>query len=143
MSTAHAAATGGEHSALPISTVAGTGVAGFAGDNGPAVSAQVNCPYGIAVDSTGTLYFSDYSNHRVRKITTDGKISTVAGTGAAGFNGDNGPAVSAQLNYPREVVVDSAGAVYVADCNNHRVRKITADGKISTVSRHRLRGLRR
>lgn len=134
MSTAHAAATGGEHSALPISTVAGTGVAGFAGDNGPAVSAQVNCPYGIAVDSTGTLYFSDYSNHRVRKITTDGKISTVAGTGAAGFNGDNGPAVSAQLNYPREVVVDSAGAVYVADCNNHRVRKITADGKISTVA---------
>ncbi|MDH6130310.1 sugar lactone lactonase YvrE [Kitasatospora sp. GP82] len=134
MSTAHAAATGGEHSAPPISTVAGTGVAGFKGDNEPAVSAQLNRPYGIAVDSAGTLYFSDYNNNRVRKITTDGKISTVAGTGGAGFSGDNGPAVSAQLNYPREVAVDSAGAVYITDTNNHRIRKITADGKISTVA---------
>ncbi|MEU9125267.1 RICIN domain-containing protein [Streptomyces sp. NPDC048506] len=133
MSTAHTATTGGEHSAPPISTVAGTGVAGFKGDNEPAVSAQLNRPYGIAVDSTGTLYISDYINHRVRKITTDGKISTVAGTGVPGFSGDNGPAVSAQLHYPREVAVDSAGAVYIADTNNHRVRKITTDGKISTI----------
>ncbi|MFE2970402.1 RICIN domain-containing protein [Streptomyces sp. NPDC059340] len=134
MSTANAAATDGEHSAPPISTVAGTGVAGFKGDNEPAVAAQLNRPYGIAVDSTGTLYFSDHVNHRVRKITTDGKISTVAGTGVAGSQGDNGPAVSAQLNYPREVAVDSAGAVYIADTNNHRIRKITADGKISTIA---------
>ncbi|MEV0374913.1 RICIN domain-containing protein [Streptomyces sp. NPDC050636] len=134
MSTAHAAATGDEHSAPPISTVAGTGVAGFKGDNEPAVSAQLNRPYGIAVDSTGTLYFSDFYNHRVRKITTDGKVGTVAGTGAAGFSGDNGPAVSAQLNYPRAVAVDSAGTVYITDTNNHRVRKITTDGKISTVA---------
>lgn len=134
MSTAQAAATGDEHSAPPVSTVAGTGVAGFSGDKGPAVAAQLNRPYGIAVDSTGTLYFSDYNNHRVRKITTDGKISTVAGTGVAGFSGDNGPAVSAQLNYPRELAVDSADAVYITDANNHRVRKITPDGKISTVA---------
>ncbi|MEU8925827.1 RICIN domain-containing protein [Kitasatospora sp. NPDC048545] len=134
MSTALAAATGGENSAPPISTVAGTGVAGFKGDNEPAVSAQLNRPYGIAVDSAGTLYFSDYNNHRVRKVTTDGKISTVAGTGTAGFSGDNGPAVSAQLNYPRGVAVDSAGAVYITDTNNHRIRKITADGKIGTVA---------
>ncbi|MFI9311381.1 NHL domain-containing protein [Streptomyces triculaminicus] len=134
MSTAHAAATVGEQSASPISTVAGTGVAGFKGDNEPAVTAQLNRPYGIVVDSTGTLYFSDFYNHRVRKITTDGKVSTVAGTGVAGFSGDNGPAVSAQLNYPRAVEVDSAGAVYVTDTNNHRVRKITPDGKISTVA---------
>ena len=133
MSTAQAATTDGEYVEPPISTVAGTGVAGFAGDNGAAVSAQLNRPYGIAVDSTGTLYFSDYSNHRVRKITTDGRISTVAGTGVAGYRGDNGPAVSAQLNCPREVAVDSAGAVYVVDAGNHRVRKVTADGKISTV----------
>lgn len=65
-----------------ISTVAGTGVAGFKGDNEPAVAAQLNRPYGIALDSTGSLYFSDYNNHRVRKISTDGKISTVAGAGA-------------------------------------------------------------
>ena len=134
MSTAHAAATDGENSVPPISTVAGTGVAGFKGDNEPAVSAQLNRPYGIAVDSTGTLYFSDYNNHRVRKITTDGKISTVAGTGVAGFGGDDGPALSAQLNCPREVAVDSAGAVYVTDAGNHRVRKITSDGKIGTVA---------
>ncbi|MFD5268983.1 RICIN domain-containing protein [Streptomyces sp. NPDC058335] len=134
MSTAHAGTTGDEHYAPTISTMAGTGAAGFKGDNEPAVAAQLNRPYGIAVDGTGTLYFSDFNNHRVRKITTDGKISTVAGTGVAGFSGDNGPAVSAQLNYPREVAVDSTGAVYIADTNNHRVRKITADGRISTVA---------
>ncbi|MFF5157882.1 RICIN domain-containing protein [Streptomyces sp. NPDC000348] len=134
MSTAHATATGAEDPAPPISTVAGTGSAGFQGDNGPAVAAQVNRPYGIAVDSTGTLYFSDLNNHRVRKITTDGRISTVAGTGVAGFSGDNGPAVSAQLNWPREVAVDRAGTLYIADGNNHRVRKVTADGTISTVA---------
>ncbi len=134
MTTAQAAVAGGEGSAPPISTVAGTGTAGFSGDNDPAVSAKLNRPYGIAVDSTGTLYFSDYNNHRVRKITTDGKITTVAGTGVAGFGGDNGPALSAQLNCPREVAVDSAGTVYITDAGNHRVRKITADGKISTVA---------
>ncbi|MFI6701786.1 RICIN domain-containing protein [Streptomyces sp. NPDC050509] len=133
MSTAHAAATDGENSAPPISTVAGTGVAGFAGDNEPAVSAQLNRPIGIAVDSTGTLYVADYHNHRVRKITTDGKISTVAGSGA-GYRGDNGPAVSAQMNCPRGMAVDSAGNLYIADSNNHRIRKITTDGKISTVA---------
>ncbi|MFD8993608.1 NHL domain-containing protein [Streptomyces abikoensis] len=134
MSTAEAAATGDERTTPPISTVAGTGAAGFGGDNGPAASAQLNRPYGIAVDSTGTLYFSDFNNHRVRRITTDGKVSTVAGTGVAGFSGDNGPAASAQLNYPREVAVDSGGTVYIVDTNNHRVRRITTDGKISTVA---------
>ncbi|MFF1359993.1 RICIN domain-containing protein [Streptomyces sp. NPDC058297] len=134
MSTAHAAATDGEHSSSSIRTVAGTGDAGFNGDNEPAVSAQLNHPYGIAVGSTGALYVSDHNNHRVRKITTDGKISTVAGTGAAGFSGDKGPAVSAELNGPREVAVDSAGTLYIADAENHRIRKVTTDGKISTAA---------
>ncbi|RBM13184.1 RICIN domain-containing protein [Streptomyces sp. PT12] len=134
MSTAHAATTGDEEFAPSISTVAGTGAAGFAGDNGPAAAAQLKHPYGVAVDSTGVLYFSDYSNHRVRKITTDGKISTVAGTGTAGSKGDGGPAVSAQLNCPREVAVDGTGALYIADAENHRVRKVSADGTISTVA---------
>ncbi|MFI1577534.1 RICIN domain-containing protein [Embleya sp. NPDC020630] len=134
MSTADAPATAGEPPAPPIGTIAGTGAAGFTGDNEPAVSARLNRPYGIAVDDTGTLYFSDYNNHAVRKITTDGRISTVAGTGVAGFKGDNGPAVSAQLNSPREVAVDRVGAVYITDAGNHRVRKITPDGRIATVA---------
>ncbi|MGW2601839.1 NHL domain-containing protein, partial [Streptomyces klenkii] len=75
------------------------------------------------MDSAGAIYIADEHNHAVRKITTDGKISTIAGTGVAGPQGDNGPALSAQLNYPRGVAVDSAGAIYIADSNNHRVRK--------------------
>ncbi|MFG2349744.1 NHL domain-containing protein [Streptomyces phaeochromogenes] len=134
MSTTDTEATGGEHSAPPISTVAGTGVAGFKGDGEPAVSAQLKLPYGVAVDSAGVLYFSDFTNNRIRKVTTDGKIITVAGTGVAGNAGDNGPAVSAQLNRPREVAVDSAGTLYVVDGDNHRLRKITTDGKISNVA---------
>ncbi|WP_274031869.1 NHL domain-containing protein [Streptomyces sp. MMBL 11-1] len=132
MSTARTEA-GGESFDAEISTVAGTGAAGFKGDNEPAVAAQLNRPYGIAVDSTGSLYFSDYNNHRVRKIGTDGKISTVAGAGA-GYRGDSGPAVSAQLNCPREVAVDAEGRIYVTDAANHRVRVITTDGTISTVA---------
>jgi sugar lactone lactonase YvrE len=132
MSTAQTEA-GGESFDPEISTVAGTGVAGFKGDSELAATAQLNRPYGIAVDSTGSLYFSDYNNHRVRKISTDGKISTVAGAGA-GYRGDNGPAVSAQLNCPREVAVDASGSVYITDAANHRVRVITPDGKINTVA---------
>lgn len=132
MSTAQTEADG-ESFDPEISTVAGTGVAGFRGDSELAVTAQLNRPYGIAVDSTGSLYFSDYNNHRVRKISTDGKISTIAGAGA-GYRGDNGPAVSAQLNCPREVAVDASGSVYITDAANHRVRVITPDGKINTVA---------
>ncbi len=134
MTTAHEATTGGEDSTPPISTAAGTGTAGFSGDNGLAVAAQLNYPYGVVVGFTGALYISEWGNHRVRKITADGKISTVAGTGTKGFSGDCGPAVSAQLNVPRGVAVDSVGAVYIADSDNHRVRKVTADGKICTVA---------
>ncbi|MFJ8470944.1 RICIN domain-containing protein [Kitasatospora sp. NPDC094011] len=134
MSTAPQATTGSEHPAPPISTIAGTGVAGPKGDNGPAVAAELNRPFGIAVDRTGTLYFADRDNHRVRKVTTDGRISTVAGTGTGGFAGDGGPAVKAQLNYPRGVFVDGTGTLYIADTDNHRIRKVAADGTISTVA---------
>ncbi|CAM5322219.1 NHL domain-containing protein [Streptomyces abikoensis] len=134
MSTAHAAATEDEDSARPIRTVTGTGDAAFGGDEGPSAAARLNGPYGIVVDGTGTLYFSDHRNHRVRKVTTDGKIKTVAGTGDAGYSGDGGLAVSARLNCPREVAVDGAGAVYIADASNHRVRKVATDGTISTVA---------
>ncbi|MFE9680875.1 RICIN domain-containing protein [Streptomyces sp. NPDC006285] len=133
MSTAHAAATGGEQFASSISTVAGTGVAGREGDDKPAFSAQLNRPYAVAMDSAGTLYIVDHNNHRVRKVTTDGQIRAVAGTGVAGPEGDSGPAALAQLNGPRSVAADSTGVLYIADSGNHRVRKVTADGKISTI----------
>ncbi|MFG2717895.1 RICIN domain-containing protein [Streptomyces sp. NPDC048416] len=134
MSTTQEPATHDENPAPAISTIAGTGVAAYKGDNEPAAAAQLNRPYGVAVDDNGTLYFSDFYSNRVRRITTDGRISTVAGTGQAAFKGDGGPAAAAQLNYPREVAVDSTGTLYIADTNNHRIRKVTADGTISTVA---------
>ncbi|MFD4373352.1 RICIN domain-containing protein [Streptomyces sp. NPDC058486] len=135
MSTARTAGTDGEDSAPPIGTVAGTKEAGPKGDNEAAVKAQLNRPFGIAVDATGTVYFSDLGNHRIRKITTDGRISAVAGTGVAGNRaGGAGTALETQLYGPRGVAVDAAGAVYVADTENHRIRKITPDGRISIVA---------
>ncbi|MFK8850843.1 RICIN domain-containing protein [Streptomyces sp. Ac-502] len=134
MSTPQTAATGDEGSSPAIRTVAGTGDPSFGGDGGPAASAQLNNPSGVAVGHAGTLYLCDRTNHRVRKITTDGKISTVAGTGKPGPGGDGGPATAAQLNFPRGVTVDKTGALYIADSDNHRVRKVTTDGKISTVA---------
>ncbi|MGW5615510.1 NHL domain-containing protein [Streptomyces sp. NPDC003877] len=124
----------GDEPVPAIRTVAGSGTAGYKGDGEPAVDAQLNRPYGMAFDSTGALYLADFTNHRVRKITTDGRISTVAGNGTAGFGGDDGPAASARLNYPRELAVDGADALYIADGNNHRVRKVTPDGTITTVA---------
>ncbi|MEU1132746.1 RICIN domain-containing protein [Streptomyces sp. NPDC005900] len=134
MSTPQKAANEDEQSDPPISTIAGTGAAGFAGENEPALAAQLKHPYGIAVDNTGTLYFSDYSNHRIRKITTDGRVRMVAGTGTAAHRGDGGPAAAAQLNCPYAVAVDASGELYIADSENHRIRKVTADGTISTVA---------
>jgi len=107
-----------------ISTVAGTGAQGYSGDGGAATSAQLNRPYGVAVDSSGNLYIADRDNHRIRKVTS-GIISTVAGTGVASYSGDGGAATSAQLNYPYGVAVDSSGNLYIADRSNHRIRKIT------------------
>ncbi|MFE9680884.1 RICIN domain-containing protein [Streptomyces sp. NPDC006285] len=134
MSTPRTAAADDEHSVPAIRTVAGTGEAGFKGEKEPAASATLNRPYGVAVDNTGTLYISDSDNHRVRKVTTDGKISTFAGTGVPGSDGDGGPAVAAQLNSPHGLAANSAGDLFVADAENHRIRKITADGKISTIA---------
>jgi sugar lactone lactonase YvrE len=117
-----------------ISTVAGTGTAGYSGDGGQATSAKLYSPTGVAVDSSGNLYIADHQNNRVRKVATDGTISTVAGTGTAGYSGDGGSATSAQLDYPTGVAVDSSGNLYVGDFYNNRVRKVTAGGTISTVA---------
>jgi hypothetical protein len=113
-----------------ITTVAGGGAS--IGDNGPAVGAQLAGPGGVAVDSAGNLYIADEFNHRIRKVT-NGAITTVAGNGVPGFNGDNIPAISAQLNFPTGVAVDSAGNLYVADEANSRIRKV-ANGVITTAA---------
>lgn len=117
-----------------ITTVAGNGTAGFGGDNGAATSANLANPKGVAVDGQGTLYIADYGNQRIRKVTTGGTISTVAGTGSAGFGGDGGPAASASLNNPTGVAVDAYGYVFIADQNNQRIRQIATDGTMSTIA---------
>jgi uncharacterized protein (TIGR03437 family) len=115
-----------------ITTVAGNGTRGSSGDNGPATSAQLNNPYGLAVDAAGNLYIADSSNNRIREVS-GGMIATVAGNGAAGFGGDNGPATSAHLAYPQDLAVDSAGNLYIADTNNNRIRKVS-NGVIATLA---------
>jgi sugar lactone lactonase YvrE len=119
-----------------ISTIAGTGTAGYNGDGIPATTAQINIPSALAFDGNGDLYFTDRSNHRVRKITTSsGIISTVAGTGIAGYNGDGILASAAQLNNPNDVSFDASGNLYIADWINNRVRKINiGTGIINTIA---------
>src|SRR5438046_1677393 len=98
-------------SAATISTFAGTGTKGFSGDNGAASAAHLSEPNGIARGPDGALYICDTMNHRVRKVTRDGKIITVAGSGEKGYTGDGGPATKAELNEPYEVRFDRAGNV--------------------------------
>jgi len=119
-----------------ISTVAGTpGAAGYGGDGGPATTANLYYPSGVAVDSNNNLYIADTDNHIIRKVS-GGTITTVAGTPqTAGYGGDGGPATSAKLYYPTDMKVDSAGNVYIADQYNHRIRRVSAaSGNISTVA---------
>jgi sugar lactone lactonase YvrE len=115
-----------------ITTVAGTGVEGYLGDGGPALRAQLNYPAGIAVDAWGNIFFADYT--RIRKVSPDGTITTVAGSDAYGFSGDGGPAASAILNFPVGIAVDNLGNLYIADTYNSVIRRVTPDGTISTVA---------
>jgi sugar lactone lactonase YvrE len=122
------------HSAT-ISTFAGTGVKGFSGDGGPAASAQLADPNGIARGPDGALYICDTMNHRIRRVALDGKIATVAGNGEKGFAGDGGPALAAKLNEPYEVRFDRLGNVYWVERLNHCVRKLDIkSGVISTIA---------
>ncbi len=117
-----------------ISTVAGTGTAGFSGNGGPATAAKINQPTSVAVDDTGNIIFTDDANNMIRKINTSGIISTIAGTGTGGYFGDLGLAVNAQLNAPSGVATDHKGNVYIADVYNHAVRKIDIAGRITTIA---------
>jgi uncharacterized repeat protein (TIGR01451 family) len=117
-----------------ITTVAGNGSAGYSGDGGLATSAQLGYPEDAAVDSTGNFYIADYYNSRIRKISTAGIITTVAGDGSYGYSGDGGLATNASLNYPQGVAVDSAGNLYIADVYNNRIRKVSTAGIITTVA---------
>jgi DNA-binding beta-propeller fold protein YncE len=118
-----------------ITTVAGGGhPADGIGDGGPATSARLNFPTDVALDARGNLFIVEHTGHRVRMVTPAGTISTVAGTGQAGFAGDGGPATAAQLNLPISVVPDDAGHLYIADVGNHRVRMVGPDGAIRTVA---------
>ena len=117
-----------------IRTIAGTGAQGFSGDGGAAVDAQLNYPQGLACDKEGNLYIADNRNHRIRVVNTDGIISTIAGDGTPGWYGDDGPAILAELNYPRDIFFDLIGRLYIADTFNHCIRMIDKNGVISTVA---------
>jgi uncharacterized protein (TIGR03437 family) len=108
-----------------FSNFAGNGVAGFKGDGGPAALAQLNKPVGITMDAAGNIYVADVNNSRIRKILTDGTITTIAGKGGAGYSGDAGSATAAVMSFPRSVAVNSAGKVYIADTGNHVIRTLT------------------
>jgi len=112
-----------------VSTYAGSGSYGF--QDGSAATARFWCPSGIAVDDTGAVYVADSNNHRVRKISVEGNVTTVAGAGTAGYA--NGAALSALLNRPKGLVVDKSGNVYISDSSNNRIRKLSADGQVTTV----------
>ncbi len=107
---------------------------GFSGDSGQATDARLAAPSGLARDAMGNLYIADTRNNRIRKVTTDGVITTIVGTDTAGFSGDGGPATSAQLSLPSAITLDREGNIYFADTINNRVRKVSVDGVISTVA---------
>src|SRR5215472_16958351 len=121
-------------SAQTIVTIAGTGTAGFSGDGGPAIRAQLNNPYGLTIGPDGALYFCEIGNHRIRRLDLATKrISTVAGSGNKGFSGDGGPAAKAQLRQPHSIAFDREGRLLICDIGNHRIRRVDlAAGTIET-----------
>ena len=117
-----------------ITTIAGNGTSGSFGDGGPATNAQFHTPNRMSYDMDGNIYVADYGNHKIRKISTTGIISTVAGTGYPGFNSDGIAATLAQISQPTDVVFDHAGNMYICDQLNQRIRKVDSLGIISTVA---------
>ena len=117
-----------------LTYVAGNGERGFTGDGGPATRAQLHSPYDVRIDSKGNVYIADVKNHCIRKVDRQGVISTVAGTGVAGYSGDGGPAVKAQLNMPYGILLDNDDNLLIADSDNNVLRKVGPDGIIRTIA---------
>lgn len=119
-----------------IYTVAGTGTAAYSGDGGAGTLANINVPHGVATDAAGNVYFTDYNNHRIRKISTTGVITTIAGTGFGGYLAahDGGPATAAWIFYPAGIAVDASGNVYFSELGNKVIRKVSSAGIISTIA---------
>ena len=117
-----------------ITTVAGNGTEGYSGDGGPATSAELYYPSGVAVDGSGNLFIGDRINQRIRKVTPGGTITTVAGNGIYGYSGDGGPAISAQLYAPSGVAFDTSGNLYIADYANERIRKVAGAASSAPLS---------
>ncbi|WP_316528431.1 hypothetical protein [Kitasatospora brasiliensis] len=117
-----------------ITTVAGTGTAGFSGDGGPATEARLRSPWAVAIDGAGALYISEQGNGRVRKVAADGTIFTLAGTGTPEYSGDGGPAAKAGLNSPAGLGLDQGGNLCIADFENHRIRMVAGATKVRPPS---------
>ena len=118
-----------------VSTFAGTGTKGFAGDGGPANKAQIDNPFGVIRGPDGNIWFCEYTGQRVRKVSKDGKITNIAGNGKKGYSGDGGPAVDATFNLPHEIRFDKKGDLYIVDMVNNAVRKVDMKtGIISTIA---------
>jgi hypothetical protein len=117
-----------------ISTIAGTNLNGFSGDGGPATSAELNMPLGVAVQPDGGVLIADSNNHRIRRVSPAGTITTVAGTGSEGFSGDGGPATAAKLDLPVDVAATRDGGFLIADYINNRIRRVSPTGTITTVA---------
>jgi len=118
-----------------IYRIAGTeGKQGYTGDGGPADKATFLWPYGITLDADGNIYIADSGNHCIRKVDSEGKITTIAGTGEAGYAGDDGQAKEAKLNNPYGITADALGNIYIADSFNHCIRKVDSEGKITTIA---------
>ncbi|MBI5775643.1 MAG: SMP-30/gluconolactonase/LRE family protein [Verrucomicrobia bacterium] len=116
-----------------VSTYAGTGERGFSGDGGPATAAKLNDPFGVIRGPDGNIWFCEYGGQRVRKVTADGKIHTVAGGGKTGYEGDGGPALQAAFNKPHEIRFDRAGNLFIVDMVNHAVRRVDAKTQVITT----------
>jgi serine/threonine-protein kinase len=116
-----------------IRTVAGDGRRGYAGDGGPATQAALNAPTRMRIGPDGALYFCDTDNHVIRRLDQAGVVTTVAGTGIPGYSGDAGPALQAQFNEPYDLRFAANGDLYVADTQNHVIRRIDASGVVNTV----------
>ena len=124
-----------------VTTIAGTGGSGFSGDGGAATDAQLSFPYGLALDGSGNLYVADLGNQRVRRVAADGVITTVAGTGRKASSPDGFAPLETSLLSPRNVAVDTRGNLYIVEFEGHRVRRLTPDGKLSTIAGTGVAGL--